>query len=150
MGHEKDGSCYACYDYPGLQSPGGDRYPRDIGGTSAPSLCILLVLGGLVLSFLPGLPTITLDPALILFLFLPPLIYSSAWTTSWREFRANLRPILLLSVGLVLATTCMVAVVAHIFVGLPRPVAFVLGAVVSQRMQWQPVRPPRVSGFPGV
>ena len=92
---------------------------------------ILLVLGGLVLSFLPGLPTITLDPALILFLFLPPLIYSSAWTTSWREFRANLRPILLLSVGLVLATTCMVAVVAHIFVGLSWPVAFVLGAVVS-------------------
>ena len=92
---------------------------------------ILLVLGGLVLSFLPGLPTITLDPELILFLFLPPLIYSSAWTTSWREFRANLRPILLLSVGLVLATTCIVAVVAHVFVGLPWPVAFVLGAVVS-------------------
>ena len=66
---------------------------------------IMLVLGGLLLSFIPGLPTITLDPALILFLFLPPLIYSSAWTTSWREFRTTLRPILLLSVGLVLATT---------------------------------------------
>ena len=92
---------------------------------------ILLVLGGLVLSFIPGLPTITLDPELILFLFLPPLIYSSAWNTSWREFRANLRPILLLSVGLVLATTIVVAVVAHVFVGLPWPVAFVLGAVVS-------------------
>ncbi len=92
---------------------------------------ILLVLGGLVLSFIPGLPTITLDPALILFLFLPPLIYSTAWTTSWREFRANLRSILLLSVGLVLATTCIVAVVAHVLVGLPWPVAFVLGAVVS-------------------
>src|SRR5437660_5840743 len=76
---------------------------------------ILLVLGGLLLSFIPGLPTITLDPELILFLFLPPLIYSSAWTTSWREFHANLRPILLLSVGLVLATTFMVAVVAHVF-----------------------------------
>jgi len=49
---------------------------------------ILLVLGGLLLGFVPGLPSITLDPELILFLFLPPLIYSSAWLTSWREFRA--------------------------------------------------------------
>ena len=80
---------------------------------------ILLVLSGLLLSFLPGLPTITIDPTLILFVFLPPLIYSSAWNTSWREFRATLRPILLLSVGLVLATTLVVALVAHAFVGLP-------------------------------
>lgn len=92
---------------------------------------ILLVLGGLLLSFLPGLPTVTLDPTLILFVFLPPLIYSSAWNTSWREFRATLRPILLLSVGLVLATTVVVAVVTHAFLGLPWAVAFVLGAVVS-------------------
>ena len=92
---------------------------------------IVLVLAGLLLGFIPGLPTIHLDPALILFLFLPPLIYSSAWLTSWREFRANLRPILLLSVGLVLATTMVVAVVAHVLVGLPWPVSFVLGAVVS-------------------
>src|SRR6266571_3761116 len=91
---------------------------------------IVLVLAGLLLGFIPGLPTIHLDPALILFLFLPPLIYSSAWLTSWREFRANLRPILLLSVGLVLATTMVVAVVAHV-IGLPWPVSFVLGAVVS-------------------
>src|SRR5205085_4022681 len=74
---------------------------------------ILLVLGGLALGFVPGLPDVKLDPELVLFLFLPPLIYSSAWLTSWREFRANLRPILLLSVGLVLATTTVVAVVAH-------------------------------------
>src|SRR5438105_1797441 len=92
---------------------------------------ILLVLGGLALGFVPGLPDIKLDPALVLFLFLPPLIYSSAWLTSWREFRANLRPILLLSVGLVLATTTVVAVVAHDLIGLPWPVAFVLGALVS-------------------
>src|SRR5438132_1632202 len=92
---------------------------------------ILLVLGGLALGFVPGLPDIKLDPELLLFLFLPPLIYSSAWLTSWREFRANLRPILLLSVGLVLVTTIVVAVVAHALVGLPWPVAFVLGAVVS-------------------
>ena len=92
---------------------------------------ILLVLGGLALGFVPGLPDIKLDPELVLFLFLPPLIYSSAWLTSWREFRANLRPILLLSVGLVLATTTVVAVVAHGLMGLPWPVAFVLGALVS-------------------
>src|SRR5262249_35847215 len=49
---------------------------------------ILLVLGGLVLGFVPGLPPVTLDPALVLFLFLPPLIYSSAWFTPWRDFRA--------------------------------------------------------------
>ena len=111
---------------------------------------ILLVLGGLLLSFLPGLPTITLDPELILFFFLPPLIYSSAWTTSWREFRANLRPILLLSVGLVLATTCMVAVVAHIFVGLSWPVAFVLGAVVSPTDAVAASATAKSVGLPGV
>ena len=55
---------------------------------------VLLVLGGLLLGFVPGLPTITLNPELILVLFLPPLIYLSAWLTPWREFRASLRPIL--------------------------------------------------------
>ena len=92
---------------------------------------ILLVLGGLLFGFVPGLPRIVLNPELILVLFLPPLIYSSAWLTSWREFRAGLRPILQLSLGLVLATTIVVAVVAHTIAGLSLPVAFVLGAVVS-------------------
>src|SRR5438552_9538401 len=92
---------------------------------------ILLVLGGLLLGFVPGLPSITLNPELILVLFLPPLIYSSAWLTPWREFRANLRPILQLSLGLVLVTTLVIAVVAHAIAGLSWPVAFVLGAVVS-------------------
>ena len=92
---------------------------------------ILLVLGGLGLGFLPGLPKITLDPDLVLLLFLPPLVYSSAWLTSWRGFRDNLRPILQLAVGLVLATTALVAVVAHAALGFSWPVAFVLGAVIS-------------------
>src|SRR5437764_12091498 len=83
---------------------------------------IVLVLGGLLLGFIPGLPTIELNPDLILLLFLPPLIYSSAWLTSWREFRASLRPILQLSVGLVLVTTVIVAVVAHAVVGFSWPV----------------------------
>jgi Na+/H+ antiporter len=103
--------------------------------TLASRLClpyaILLVLGGLLLGFVPGLPTIALNPELVLVLFLPPLIYSSAWLTSWREFRANLRPILQLSLGLVLVTTLVIAVVAHFIAGLSWPVAFVLGAVVS-------------------
>jgi len=92
---------------------------------------VLLVLGGLLMGFIPGLPTIELNPDLILFLFLPPLVYSSAWLTSWREFRASLRPILTLSIGLVLATTVIVALVAHFAIGLSWPVAFVLGAIVS-------------------
>jgi CPA1 family monovalent cation:H+ antiporter len=92
---------------------------------------ILLVLGGALLGFLPGLPEVDLNPELILFLFLPPLVYSSAWQTSWREFRANLRPILSLAIGLVLFTTVCVAVVAHTLLGLPWSIAFVLGAVLS-------------------
>jgi monovalent cation/hydrogen antiporter len=92
---------------------------------------ILLVLGGLFLGFVPGLPRIVLNPEVILVLFLPPLIYSSAWLTSWREFRANLRPILQLSLGLVLVTTTVIAAVTHAIAGLSWPVAFVLGAVVS-------------------
>jgi monovalent cation/hydrogen antiporter len=91
---------------------------------------IFLTLGGLLLGFIPGLPRVQLNPDLVMFLFLPPLIYSSAWFTSWREFRATLRPILQLSIGLVLVTTSVVAIVAHA-VGLPWPVAFVLGALVS-------------------
>ena len=92
---------------------------------------ILLVLGGALLGFLPGLPEINLSGELILFLFLPPLVYSSAWLTSWRAFRAALRPIVLLAVGLVVVTTVCVAVVAHTFIALPWAVAFVLGAVLS-------------------
>lgn len=92
---------------------------------------IVLVLGGALLSLLPGLPAVALDPELILFLFLPPLVYSSAWQISWREFRASLRPILLLAIGLVLSITAGVAVVAHFLLGLSWPIAFVLGAILS-------------------
>jgi Na+/H+ antiporter len=92
---------------------------------------ILLVLGGTLLGLVPGLPEIDLEPNLILFLFLPPLIYSSAWQTSWRAFRTNMRSILLLAIGLVLITTACVAVVAHLLLGFAWPIAFVLGAVLS-------------------
>jgi Na+/H+ antiporter len=93
---------------------------------------ILLVLGGLALSFVPTLPVIRLDPNLVLFFFLPPLLYPAAIFTSWRDFRRNLRSILFLAIGLVLATTTVVAWVAHTFIaGLPWAAAFALGAIVS-------------------
>jgi len=74
---------------------------------------ILLVLGGLVLGFIPGLPRVALEPDLVFLIFLPPLLYSDAITTSWRDFRANIRDICLLAFGLVLATTLVVGVVAR-------------------------------------
>jgi len=93
---------------------------------------ILLVVGGLVLSFVPGLPTVRLDPDLIFLVFLPPLLWFAAYFTSWRDFRANASPITLLAVGLVLATTAAVASVAHaVLPGLGWAGAIVLGAIVS-------------------
>lgn len=93
---------------------------------------ILLVIGGLVLGFIPGLPHIELEPELVFVLFLPPLLNSAAWYTSWRDFRFNLRPILLLAIGLVLATTFAVATVAHFTIaGVTWATGFVLGAIVS-------------------
>jgi len=93
---------------------------------------ILLVLGGLGLAFVPGLPQVRIEPSLVLLIFLPPLLFASAWFTSWRDFAANRRPIALLAVGLVIVTTTAVAWVAHVlFPGMSWPVAFVLGAIVS-------------------
>jgi Na+/H+ antiporter len=93
---------------------------------------ILLVLGGLALSFVPTVPVVPLDPDLVFLVFLPPVLWAAAYFTSLREFTANLRPILLLAVGLVVATTVAVAVVARLVVpGMPWPVAFALGAIVS-------------------
>jgi Na+/H+ antiporter len=92
---------------------------------------ILLVLTGVALALIPGLPTLELSPELVLLLVLPPVIYSSAVTMSWREFRFNIRPISLLAVGCVAFTTISVAVVTHWLLGMPWPVGFVLGAIVS-------------------
>jgi monovalent cation/hydrogen antiporter len=93
---------------------------------------ILLVVGGLALGFAPGLPEVELPPDLVLVGILPPLLYGAAFFTSLRDLRANVRPVTLLSVGLVLLTMVVVAVVAHAIVpGLPWAAAFVLGAVVS-------------------
>jgi monovalent cation/hydrogen antiporter len=93
---------------------------------------IFLVLGGLILGFVPGVPAVRLDPELVFLIFLPPILWSAAYFTSFRDFQANLRPITLLAVGLVVATTAAVAAVAHAIVpGLPWPAAFALGAIVS-------------------
>jgi CPA1 family monovalent cation:H+ antiporter len=93
---------------------------------------ILLVLGGLALGFVPGIPTVQLPPDLVLIAILPPLLYSAAFFTSLRELRANVRPIGLLAIGLVLTTMVAVAAVAHTFVDdMSWTAAFVLGAVVS-------------------
>jgi CPA1 family monovalent cation:H+ antiporter len=93
---------------------------------------ILLVLGGAGLGFVPGVPDVTVDPSLVLIIFLPPLLYAAAFFSSLRDLRDNLRPISLLAIGLVVATTVAVAAVAHAVVdGMSWEAAFVLGAVVS-------------------
>ena len=92
---------------------------------------IILVLTGVVLALIPGLPEVVLAPELVLMMVLPPLIYSSAVAMSWREFRFNLRPISLLAIGCVVFTTVAVALAAYWLIGLPLAVGFVLGAIVS-------------------
>jgi Na+/H+ antiporter len=92
---------------------------------------IPLVLGGLVIGFIPGVPSPELDPELVLLIFLPPLLYGAAFFTSLRDLRRAARPIALLSIGLVLVTMGAVALVAHEVIGLSWGVSFVLGAIVS-------------------
>ncbi len=92
---------------------------------------IPLVLGGLVLGFVPGMPEIELDPDLVLLVFLPPLLYAAAFFSDLRALRSNVRPLSLAAIGLVLATTGVVAVLAHEVIGLSWPLSFALGAIVS-------------------
>ena len=92
----------------------------------------VLVLGGMALAFVPGLPQLQLHPELALAAFLPPLLQASAWRTDWRQFRASIRPILLLAFGAVLFTALCVAVVARLLLpDLPWAAAIALGAVVA-------------------
>ena len=92
---------------------------------------IFFVIGGTVLGFIPGLPQVRLNPDLIFLVVLPPLLFPAALFTSWRDFRANLRPISLLAIGLVLFTTIMVAYLARYLFHLPLAAGFVLGAIIS-------------------
>jgi monovalent cation/hydrogen antiporter len=92
---------------------------------------ILLTIGGVLLGLIPALPVIHLAPELVFNLFLPPLIYPAAIFTSWRDFRANLRPILLLAIVLVVLTMTVIAALFHYLTGLPWAVGFVFGALIS-------------------
>ena len=92
---------------------------------------IPLVLGGLVLGLIPGIPDIELEPDLVLVIFLPPLLYAAAFFSDLRALRSDLRAISLTSIGLVLLTIGAVAVVAHEAIGFSWPLAFALGAIVS-------------------
>ena len=92
---------------------------------------ILLVVTGVVLALVPGLPTIDIAPEFVLLVLLPPIIYTSAVAMSWREFRFSLRAISMLAVGCVVFTTAATAAATHYLLGLAWPVGFVLGAIVS-------------------
>jgi CPA1 family monovalent cation:H+ antiporter len=92
---------------------------------------ILLVVFGIGVALIPGRSTVQLAPQVVLLLILPPLIYSAAVAMSWRDFRANLRPISLLAFGCVLFTTAAVAAAMHTVLGMPWAVGFVLGAVIA-------------------
>ncbi|HEY2350304.1 MAG TPA: Na+/H+ antiporter [Puia sp.] len=93
---------------------------------------IALVLSGLLISLIPGLPTIALQPYVVFIVFLPPLLYGAAWNTSWHEFKTYRRAISLAAVGLVLLTTTIVAIVAHFIIpDITWPLCFLIGAIVS-------------------
>lgn len=92
---------------------------------------IVLVLGAIPLGYLPGVPGVELDPDLVLVIFLPPLLYVAAFLADLRALRADARALSMTAIGLVLLTTCAVAVVGHELIGLPWAVAFALGAIVS-------------------
>ncbi|GII54632.1 Na+/H+ antiporter [Planotetraspora thailandica] len=93
---------------------------------------LLLVMAGLLVSFVPGMPSYELDPHIVLSVFLPPMLYSTALESSYLRLRDVKQPIGLLAVGLVLFTTVVVALVAHAVIpGLPLAAAFALGAIVA-------------------
>src|ERR1700712_1225500 len=95
-------------------------------------LPILLVLAGLVISLVPNLPSITIQPEVIFLIFLPPLLYQAAWDMSWKEFKANIRPITLASIGLVFFTTACIGILIHYMMpDFSWAHSFLLGAIIS-------------------
>ncbi|MBX9649204.1 MAG: Na+/H+ antiporter [Xanthobacteraceae bacterium] len=109
---------------------------------------ILLLLTGIALAFVPGMPSVELPPELVLLLVLPPLIYSASVAMSWREFKFNLRLIILLSVGCVIFTAFAVAAATHYLIGLPWGVGFLLGAIVAPPDVVAPLAIARKLGMP--
>ncbi|HEY0244850.1 MAG TPA: Na+/H+ antiporter [Mucilaginibacter sp.] len=93
---------------------------------------ILLVIAGLIISFIPGVPAVKMDPDIIFVIFLPPLLYSAAWNTSWSEFWNLKRPISLLAFGLVIFTATAVALVSHWLIpDCSLALGFLLGGIIS-------------------
>jgi len=93
---------------------------------------IFLVIAGLIIGFFPGMPGITLNPDIVFLIFLPPLLYSAAWNTSWKDFWAMRRPISLLSIGLVIFTSTAVAFLSNALIpGFPLAYGFLLGGIIS-------------------
>lgn len=93
---------------------------------------IFLVIGGLLISLIPGFPSITLQPDLVFLIFLPPLLYAAAWNTSWNNFWKMKRPISLLSFGLVIFTSAAVALVSHALIpNFSLAFGFLLGGIIS-------------------
>ncbi|HEY0223365.1 MAG TPA: Na+/H+ antiporter [Pseudolabrys sp.] len=113
---------------------------------TAPS--ILLVVAGIGMALVPGLPEVELAPELVLLVILPPLIYSAGVAMSWREFRYNLRPVVLLAFGCVVFTTCAVAAAAHYLLKFDWAVGFLLGAIVSPPDVVAPLAIARRLGLP--
>ena len=109
---------------------------------------ILLLLAGIALAFVPGMPAVELPPELVLLVVLPPLIYSASVAMSWREFKSNLRPIILLAVGCVIFTAFAVAAATHYLIGLPWGVGFLLGAIVAPPDVVAPLAIARKLGMP--
>jgi CPA1 family monovalent cation:H+ antiporter len=112
----------------------------------APS--ILLIVAGLGIALVPGLPRVTLAPEVVLLVILPPLIYSAGVAMSWRDFRFNLRPIALLAFGCVVFTTCAVAAAVHYLLHFQWAVGFLLGAIVSPTDVVAPIAIARKLGLP--
>jgi CPA1 family monovalent cation:H+ antiporter len=112
----------------------------------APS--IVLVIAGIGVALIPGLPRVELAPEVVLLVILPPLIYSAGVTMSWRDFRFNLRPIALLAFGCVIFTTCAVAAAAHYLLHFGWSVGFLLGAIVSPTDVVAPLAIARQLGLP--
>jgi monovalent cation/hydrogen antiporter len=112
----------------------------------APS--ILLIIAGIAIALVPGLPRIEMAPEVVLMVILPPLIYSAGVAMSWREFRASLRPIILLAFGCVMFTAAAVATVMHYVLGMPWAIGFLLGAIVAPPDVVAPLAIARRLGIP--
>ena len=103
-----------------------------VSGKLKISYPIFLVVAGLLISLIPGIPSISLSPDLVFLIFLPPLLYSAAWNTSWSDFWKNKRPISLLAFGLVIFTAASVALVSNLIIpDFPIAYGFLLGGIIS-------------------